>query len=147
MWISTTRPMTIVFTVVSEEGRATVWTTSHSMAIGVAATRGGRTRTEGAATSPASAISSMPRGDVAEVAFICSRRSQVHRLNTNSGTSAMLARESLGPPSRWVPLAQYIIEGGSPPHMLKNENGARFTTPSAEIVEIQPIGRGVTRAL
>ena len=143
-WTWTTRPSTIELVVVSDDGSRMMSSTVHSSAIGDAATRGGRTRTDGAASRPAVAISSIERGNDAEVAFICSRRSHVHRLNTNSRVASALARESLAPPSLWVPLAQYMQHIGSAETRLKKLNGARLITPSGDIVEIQPIGRGTT---
>src|SRR5476649_1648914 len=75
----------------------TICTTLHSIAQGEAATRGGFTSFEGAAFSPATSISLTPRGSIAEVIFICSRKSQVASEQTNSLVSVMLATESLKP--------------------------------------------------
>jgi hypothetical protein len=67
----------------------------HSRLAGEAATRGGRTSVEGAVARPACANSLSPRGRPSEVAFICSRRSQVAMLQTNSPLSTANAFESL----------------------------------------------------
>ena len=104
-------------------------------------TRGGLTRTDGADSSPASFISSTPRGYGAEVRFIGPRKSQVARLQTNSRVSSMKVRVS------FFPSEANITIGGSLDTPLKNEYGARLIFPLALIEEIQPIGRGATIAL
>jgi hypothetical protein len=43
-----------------------------------------------------------------------------------------------------MPITQ---SGGSSENTLKNENGAQFATPFALRVEIQAIGRGMTRPM
>src|SRR6516162_11666198 len=86
-WRSVGRP--------SQSSRETVFTHRHSSAQGEAATRGGRTRREGAGARPALAISLTPRAKGAEVWLTCSRRSQVVKLQTNSFVSSMKASESL----------------------------------------------------
>src|SRR4029078_2899921 len=75
----------------------TVWSHLHSSAHGEAATRGGFTSRDGAASSPVAFISHSPRGSGAEVPFIWSRRSKVARLQTNSLVSSAKATESLAP--------------------------------------------------
>ena len=73
----------------------------HSSAHGAAAIRGGRTSRDGAAASPASAISLTPRGKLAEVATTAARRSKVGEiadeflrlLDENQRVLAALARE------------------------------------------------------
>ena len=83
----------------------------------------------------------MPRGSGAEVSFIASRRSQVTRFQTNSRSSSANVAESLAPKLEKASI------GGASPTALKKLYGARLTEPSADTVEIQPIGRGATRAL
>jgi hypothetical protein len=87
----------------------------HSSAQGAAAIRGGRTRRDGTASSPASAISLTPRGKFAEVATTAARSSKVARLQTNSPVSSMKTSESLRPS-----LENSTI-GGSSDTALKNE--------------------------
>src|SRR5271170_7693520 len=113
----------------------------HSSAQGDALTRGGLTSTDGAATSPAFSISFVPSGNGPDVAFICSRRSQTARLQTNSLVSSTKVSES------FLPSEANITMGGSLETPLKNEYGARLISPRALIDEIQPIGRGATMAL
>jgi hypothetical protein len=110
-------------------------------------TRGGRTSCEGAAASPARRISSTLRGAAAEVWFIASRSSQVTMLQTHSPVSWMFASVSLTPPSAWLPLQAIMTMGGASATALKNENGARLTTPALLMVLTQPIGRGTTSDL
>jgi hypothetical protein len=119
----------------------------HSRCAGADATRGGFTIREGARSSPASCISSTPRPTCAELLFISCRSSHVARLQTNSPVSSMLASVSLTPPSAWLPFAPKTTIGGASAIALKNENGARLTTPDRLCVEIQPIGRGTTSDL
>src|ERR1700687_3300877 len=119
----------------------TICTTLHSIAQGEAATRGGFTSFEGAAFSPATSISLTPCGSVADVWFICSRKSQVASEQTNSIVSVMLATESL------KPSLENITIGGREETPLKYEYGARLIAPFALIDVIQPIGRGATIAL
>src|SRR5260370_22986744 len=52
---------------------------------------------EGAASRPVFSISFTPRANGADVSFICSRRSQVARLHTNSLVSSAKTTESLRP--------------------------------------------------
>ena len=56
----------------------------HSIAAGLAATRGGFTTTLGAASIPAASNSETPAGSVPELAFIASNSGRVERLKTNS---------------------------------------------------------------
>src|SRR5688572_25402809 len=114
----------------------TVCSHLHSSAQGEAATRGGRTSRDGAASSPATCISLMPRGSGAEVPFIWSRKSKVARLQTNSFVSSTKATESFGPS------LENITIGGLSVMPLKNEYGARLISPLALMDVIQPIGRG-----
>src|SRR5258707_2441928 len=111
------------------------------MAQGDALTRGGFTRIDGAGSSPASFISSTPRGYGPEVVFIWLRRSHVARLQTNSLVSSTKTTES------FLPLEQNMTIGGSADKLLKKEYGARLISPFALIDAIQPIGRGATIAL
>src|SRR4029077_6379716 len=121
--------------------RRTVCSHLHSSAQGESFTRGGFTSREGAAASPVFSISLTPRANGAAAPFICSRRSQVARLQTNSLVSSANATESLRPS-----LANITV-GGWSVSPLKNEYGARLTSPLALIELIQPIGRGATIAL
>jgi hypothetical protein len=111
------------------------------MAQGDAFTRGTFTSTEGAASRPASFISSTPRGYGPDVVFISWRRWWVARLHTNSRVSSMKATESLRPSEA------NITMGGSLETPLKYEYGARLISPLWLIEVIQPIGRGATIAL
>src|SRR5262245_19584824 len=113
----------------------------HSSAQGEAATRGGLTSRDGAASSPASFISLTPRGNEAEVSFIAWRRSQVARLQTNSPVCSANSTESF----RLSPENPTI--GGRVENALKNEYGARLISPLALTVVIHPIGRGAMIAL
>ena len=49
--------------------------------------------------------------------------------------------------SRMAPLVtgEKTSDGGFPPPALKNENGARFATPSGLKLETKAIGRGTTQ--
>src|SRR5262245_464037 len=87
----------------------------HSSAHGDAATRGGLTSRDGAASRPVARISQVPRGSGAEVPFIWSRRSNVARLQTNSLVSSTNATESFGPS------LENITIGGLSVMPLKNE--------------------------
>ncbi len=120
---------------------STWWTTRHSIAHGLSATRGGVTSRDGAIVSPARSNSLRPRGSGADVSFIASRSSQVARFHTNSRSSPANVDES------FAPKLEKASIGGSSPIALKKLYGARFTEPSALVVEIQPIGRGATSAL
>src|SRR3569623_709733 len=106
------------------------------MAAGAAATRGGWTLRHGALARPTRSNSSTSGGKTAELWFICLQRSELTTLTTNSPVASMLVSECL----RGV--EENITKGGLPDTALKNEYGARFAMPSADTVEIQPIGRG-----
>jgi hypothetical protein len=71
--------------------------TRHSSDTGDAATRGGVTSRAGAISSSAAANSLWPRGSEADVAFICSRSSQVAMFQTNSSPDPANVAESFGP--------------------------------------------------
>src|SRR5436309_10638989 len=101
----------------------TICTTRHSRAQGDSAMRGGRTSRDGAGVSPAASISLTPRGNVAEVAFMASRRSHVARLQTNSRVSSMKLTESLRPS------LEKHTTGGRLETPLKYEYGARLISP------------------
>ena len=75
----------------------TRWVTRHSSETGAFATRGGATRRAGAISSSACANSLSPRGSVADVAFICSRRSYVAMFQVNSSVAPANVAESFGP--------------------------------------------------
>src|SRR5580698_7810751 len=121
--------------------RCTVCSHWHSNAHGDIFIRGGFIRIDGADTNPASFISLVPRENRPEVVFICSRRFQVARLQTNSLVSSTKVIESFRPSEANITI------GGSLETPLKNEYGARLISPFALIDEIQPIGRGATMAL
>ena len=80
------------------------------------------------------------------VMFIGSASSKLHRFTTNWPVRRMLPPVSLKSPGPRPPMPN-AMTGGLPDIALKNENGARLTTPDAFTVEIQPIGRGATSAL
>src|SRR4051812_15956089 len=67
----------------------------HSSATGERRTRGGFTARDGVISRPTASGSLTPSGNSAELAFICSRRSQVARLNTNSPVASALIWECL----------------------------------------------------
>ncbi len=69
---------------------------------------------------------------------MASTTSAVTMLIVNSPTWRTLARVSLRPPRP----GEKTNVGGMPLTALKNEYGARLGTPSAEMLPIQPIGRG-----
>src|SRR5271167_1216426 len=119
----------------------TVCSHLHSKAHGDDSTRGGLTSIDGAAISPASIISLVPRGNDPDVAFIGSRSSQTARLHTNSRVSSTKVIES------FLPSEANITMGGSLETPLKKEYGARLISPWALIDEIQPMGRGAMMAL
>lgn len=75
------------------------------------------------------------------MAFIASRRSQVGMFHTNSRVCSAKRAES------FIPSLENAIIGGAPQTALKKLYGARFTAPSALIVETHPIGRGAIAAL
>src|SRR5277367_4724108 len=113
----------------------------HSNAHGEAFTRGGLTSTDAAGSRPTASISFDPRGWVHEVSFTCWRKSQTARLQTNSPASSTNSIVSFRPS-----LANITI-GGLVETLLKNEYGARLSSPFELIDVIHPIGRGATIAL
>ena len=68
------------------------------------------------------------------------------RLTTNSLVRRMFFSECFIAPSLLglMPITQ---SGGSSEKTLKNENGAQLATPFSLHVEIQAIGRGITRPM
>src|SRR5262245_9552747 len=113
----------------------------HSKAHGVALMRGGLTSCDGAASRPIASISFTPQGKVHEVSFTASRKSQTARLQTNSPVCSTKVMVSLRPS-----LANITI-GGLFETLLKNEYGARLTSPLELMDVTQPIGRGPTMAV
>ena len=75
--------------------RRMISVTLHSIAQGLAATRGGFTSVLAAISRPACKNSFSPSGRVAEVAFISLRRSYVGMFQTNSPVSCAKVTESL----------------------------------------------------
>ena len=65
----------------------------------------------------------------------------VHAHTTNSPVSTALRSESL------VPTEVNCTTGGSTELTVKNECGARLSTPAAERVDTQAMGRGTTTLL
>jgi len=119
---------------------------SHSMAAATPATLGGSTTVEGVRSRPAWSNSLSPGASVADVSFIDSANSPVRRLTTKAPVSRAFRAVSVLPSSayeRW-PGANSTV-GGSVVATLKKEYGARLSTPSVPVVDIQPMGRGTTR--
>lgn len=83
------------------------WVSRHSNDAGLAATRGGAIRREGAVASPASVNSSTSAGTIAALAFIASARARVARFQVNSRVAAMLATLS------FHPIDEKAISGGA----------------------------------
>src|SRR5690606_8060986 len=78
-----------------------------------------------------------------DVVFICSTTSSVTKFTANCLFAKTLFKVSLFLlPVRTV---ENITCGGSSPTTLKNEKGARLLIPFSSTVEIQPIGRGMTK--
>ncbi len=116
---------------------------SHSKATAAAAIRGGATRTLDTVGMPTVSISLTPWGSQAEVAFMVSAWAAPTRWITNCPVAWTLRRVSLRlPSSRRLTLT--IRVGGSSLITWKKLNGARLLAPSADRVETQAIGRGVT---
>ena len=63
------------------------------------------------------------------MALTASRRSKLATLTTNSPLASTLTTVSFLRPSRWL-TAEKTTVGGLAATPLKNENGARFTTPA-----------------
>ena len=94
----------------------------------------------------ATSISLMSAGKSTAHWFICSPIASSTRLTTNAPRSRMCAEVSFRPPPGFAckPSTQ---SAGSSLKMLKNENGAAFTTPVGPIVVTSAIGRGITRLM
>src|ERR1700720_3593128 len=138
-----TWPITIEYGLAlpSVAGNSTVLTYLHSNATGERFTRGGLTAIDGAISRCARSPSLTSAPTSADVRLICSRKSQVVRLCTNSPLSSALVCECLRP------ALENITNGGRLETALKKLYGARFTTPVRLIVDIHPIGRGTTRVV
>ena len=97
MWMPTASPITSHWSSErpSRVSSRTIWVTTHSNATGLAATRGGETMREGAASMPAAANSSP--SIAADVAFIASASGRVARFQTNSPVASAFATESFHP--------------------------------------------------
>ena len=72
------------------------------------------------------------------VALTCSNSCSGARHTTNSPVASTLRSES------FFPTLVNCTIGGSTHETVKNECGARFTTPSADSDDTQAIGRGTT---
>ncbi|GAA1532520.1 hypothetical protein GCM10009741_38580 [Kribbella lupini] len=72
------------------------------------------------------------------MALTCSNNGSLAKFTTNSRVASTLFRLSLRPTEVNCTI------GGRTQDTVKNECGARFSTPSAETDETQAIGRGTT---
>ena len=113
----------------------------HSRATGDSATREGRTCRLASRLSPTASNSLVPGGKAVPVAFTCSNRFSGARLTTNSRVASTLRRESLRPTE-----VNWTI-GGSVQATVKNECGAKLSTPASDTVETHAMGRGTTTAV
>ena len=129
----TTRPSTT-----KQSPTSTTRCNTHSSATGEAFTRGGATRRLGSRASPTASNSLVPAPKSVPVALTCSNSSSGVRQTTNSPVASMLRRLSLRPTE------VNCTTGGVTPATVKNECGARLSTPSAERDDTQAIGRGTT---
>src|SRR5699024_3946897 len=132
----TTRPRTTV-----ESPRGRVECSVHSSAEGEEATLGGRTKVLCSRRIPSSSNSPISGGYGVPLALTRSWSDSGARFTTNSPVASTLTRESLRPTDVNCTI------GGSTQEMVKNECGAKLSTPSAEVVEIQAMGRGRIRAV
>src|SRR5580692_2199684 len=104
-------------------------------------TRGGRTRSLATGVSPATANSSTPYGYSPEVTFIFSANSSLTMFTTNSFVARTFVSVSFEG-SRYDAVKHST--GGFALATVKKLNGARFATPSGEMVDTNAIGRGTT---
>ena len=111
------------------------------MRLGLPDPRGRTTFADGTAVNPLQSNSSSPAGQSVEVKTMSSRTSIVTMLSTNSLVARMFRTVSL------TPVELTMTCGGSAATALKNECGAMLRTPSADRLEIQAIGLGMTRAV
>jgi hypothetical protein len=103
-----------------------------------AATRGGRDLALGSRSRPDGVELRDVGREVGGVALTCSSSGSGDRQTTNSPVASTLRRLSLDAD------AGELHDGGSTPAMVKNECGARLSTPSTERLDTQAIGRGTT---
>jgi hypothetical protein len=97
--------------------------------------------TLGSRVSPAASNSLTSGGKLVPVALISSSSAAGARFTTNSPDSAMLRSESFSPTD------VNCTMGGFVDATVKNECGARLSTPSGETLETQAMGRGTTTAV
>jgi hypothetical protein len=90
---------------------------------------------------PTASNSLTERGKSVPVALTCSNRCSGARFTTNSPVASTLSRESLRPTEVNCTI------GGETQATVKNECGARLSTPSADTEETHAIGRGTTTAV
>jgi hypothetical protein len=107
--------------------------------------RGAAILAAGTGVSPVSANSLTSGGNATEHLCIRSSSGSSTMFATNSRVSRMLRAESLRVPSARRSMLSTTI-GGSSPITLKKLNGAALSTPCAERVETNAIGRGITSA-
>lgn len=130
-----TRPITTV-----ESPSSRVVCSSHSIATGDSATRGTATVRLGSVVSPTAANSSTSGGKSVAVAFTRSNSGSAAKFTTNSPVASTLFRLSLRPTEVNCTI------GGRTHATVKNECGARLSTPPADIDDTHAIGRGTTTA-
>src|SRR5580658_8106990 len=104
-------------------------------------TRGGRTRSLVTCVSPDIANSSTPYGYSPEVTFIFAANSSLTMLTTNSWVARTFTSVSLRGSRKEVVKHN---TGGFALATVKKLKGARFATPSGEMVDTNAIGRGTT---
>lgn len=105
---------------------------------GERATRGAFTRALASRAIPTASNSLTPCGKSVAVLFTSSTSGSGARLTTNCPVASTLRSESLRPTD------VNCTMGGVTDEIVKNECGARLSTPSAETVETQAMGRGTT---
>jgi hypothetical protein len=94
-----------------------------------------------AGVSPANTNSSTSASVSVELMFIAVTSGLVHKFQTNSLVSAMFCIVSLNP------ALENPSVGGSSLNILKQEYGAKFSTPLVDTVDIHPMGLGPIIAL
>ncbi len=117
----------------------------HSILTGTSASRGVRILVDGSVARPSSSTSLTCGGCSMLLRWIASRCDASPILITNSPSSWMLLPVSFRTPAlrpMFTPISAGLFDT-----KVKQENGARFTTPSGESVVIHAIGRGTTTPL
>jgi hypothetical protein len=127
----TTRPSTSV-----QLPTGSVCSRRHSSATGDSAIRGGATSFDGSRVTPVASISLSWGGKSVAVALIASSSGSGVRHTVNSPVATALRSESFSPTD------VNCTTGGSVLATVKNECGARLSTPSAERVTTHAIARG-----